>query len=194
MRFNKTQKIVIGWLALCLFLTGCRDQEREQQLVLREQAILEKEQQFALKEADYQALTKMRDSLFSVQDTSARMTSWPDSIAGQWSSRVVCTASTCSDYVIGDQRSDIWEFSSDSTQMVTKVVSNNSLVRVYSAKLSSNEIQLSFQTDSSASKQVDMMVILNDITSNKLKGKRSVTVDSKCNAQFTVELTRIPNQ
>lgn len=193
MIIRKTKNIARLLGILCLFLAGCHDQEREQRLQQREKAVLEKEKQFALKEADYQALTNLRDSLIALRDTGTLIAAWPDSIIGQWGSRVVCTASNCPDYVIGDQRSDIWEFSSDSTQMLTKVISNKALVRVYTGKFANREISLSYKTDSSATKQVDMNVVLMDISPTKMKGMRTVSVDNKCNAQFTVELSRIAN-
>ncbi|GAB3254428.1 hypothetical protein GCM10027347_14880 [Larkinella harenae] len=189
-----TRNVASVLISLVLLLAGCRNREREQQLILREQTLLEKEKQFALREADYQALTKMRDSLIAMQDTVVMVAAWPETIAGQWSSKVICTESNCSDYVVGDQRSDVWEFSSDSTQMVTKVINNNTLVRVYAARYANNEITLSFKTDSTASKKVEMSVVLNEISPNKLKGVRTLTIDDKCNARFTVDLTRIPNK
>ncbi|MFD1143704.1 hypothetical protein ACFQ4C_21425 [Larkinella insperata] len=185
-------KTAILFIGTVLILIACHDQERENHLIQREQALLEKEKQFALKEADYQALAKMRDSLTALRDTLV-VAVWPPAIAGQWNSRVICTESTCSDYAIGDQRSDVWEFSSDSTQMVTKVISANRLVRVYTAKYTNNEVRMSFKTDSSAQKQVEMTVLLNDLNPNKMRGTRTVMVDNQCNATFTVELSRIPN-
>ncbi|RAJ90895.1 hypothetical protein LX87_05439 [Larkinella arboricola] len=185
---NKTAILFTGSV---LILVSCRNQQQEQQLLQREQALLEKEKQFALKEADYQALTKMRDSLIAVRDTGIQLGAWPQIPAGPWSSREICTESTCSDYAIGDQRSDTWEFSSDSTQRAAKVISNNRLVRVYTAQYANNALKLSFKTDSSASKRVEMSILLNEISPTKMKGVRTVTVDNQCNATFTVELSRI---
>lgn len=174
-----------------LLLGSCQDKDREKQLGQREQALLEKEQQFALKESEYQALIKMRDSLVTMRDTMVIVSAWPAEISGQWNSKLICTESTCTDYVVGDQRSDIWEFSSDSTQIVTKVINNNQLVRVYAATYANNQINLHFKTDSTATKQVEMNVVLSEIAPNKIKGVRTLAVDNKCTARFTVELNRI---
>jgi hypothetical protein len=75
---------------------------------------------------------------------------------------VICTESNCSDYVVGDQRTDTWEFDSDSIQLVTKIINNNNLVRLYSGKFENNEAKLTFKTDSTSKKQVEMNVLLND--------------------------------
>ncbi|SMC79395.1 hypothetical protein [Moheibacter sediminis] len=180
--------IVVGLISL----TSCGDTKREEELIQREKAIAQKESQFAEKEADYLSLIKMRDSLKTVQDSTVYF-SWPDSISGIWSSKVICTESNCNDYVIGDQRVDNWEFAQDSTGLITRVLNNkNEIVRTYAAKFSPAGIQLKFKTDSLADKQVVMNINLDNIKSDKLTGKRNISVDNKCSAVFNVELTR-PN-
>ncbi|PIF46764.1 hypothetical protein CLU96_3804 [Chryseobacterium sp. 52] len=177
-------------LFACFFLLiSCDYKEKEKNLTEREQQLLEKEKIFAKKESDYQALLKMRDSIFVKKD-SVIIAAWPAEISGPWNGKVICTESSCSDYAVGDQRTDIWEFDSDSTQMVTKIVNNNNLVRLYSGKFENNEIKLSFKTDSTAKKNVEMNVLLNDISDNKIKGTRTITSDNGCTAKFSVELIR----
>lgn len=182
----------------CLIIAGsflmisCDDTKREEELIQREKNLSLKESQFAEKEADYLSLLQMRDSLNSVQDSTAYL-SWPDSISGIWSSKVVCTESNCNDYVIGDQRVDNWEFAQDSTGLITRVLNNkNEIVRTYTAQFSPAGIQLQFKTDSLADKQVVMNINLDNIKSDKLTGKRNISVDNNCSAVFNVELTR-PN-
>ena len=175
----------------CLLLCGCHNKQREQQLAQREQTVIEKEKEFALKEADYKSLVRMRDSLLTKRDTVI-IQQWPEEIAGLWSSRSVCRESNCSDYVIGDQRSNMWEFVSDSTGLFTRVLDNNNqLVRVYAARLDSAGIKLHYATDSSASKQMDLNIDLNQVSPALLKGVQTIRVDQSCNAKFLVELTRI---
>lgn len=171
------------------FFIGCDNKEKENNLIFKEKQLLEKEKLFAQKESEYQALLKMRDSIFAKKD-SVKITIWPTEIAGSWNGKVICTESTCSEYVIGDQRTDIWEFDHDSTQLVAKIINNNNLVRVYSGKFESNEIKLNFKTDSTAKKKVEMNILLNDISDNKIKGTRTIVVDNNCLAKFSVELTR----
>ncbi|SFN07448.1 hypothetical protein SAMN05421594_0823 [Chryseobacterium oleae] len=170
-------------------MISCDYKEKEKSLTEREKQLLEKEKIFAKKESEYQALIKMRDSIFSKKD-SVVIAAWPSDISGPWNGKVICTESNCSDYAVGDQRTDTWEFDSDSTQLVTKIVNNNNLVRLYSGKYENNEIRLSFKTDSTAKKSVEMNVLLNDISANKIKGTRTVTADNGCTARFSVELVR----
>lgn len=172
---------------LCLF--SCNDLERQKELDQRETVLLEKEKAFAQKESEYQSLIKMRDSLFAKKDTVIYQ-SWPSSFAGVWNSKVVCIESNCSDYVIGDIRTDQWEFDSDSTQLVVKTINNKKLTRVYNATFDNNVINMSFVSDSLAQRMVDMQIVLSDITEDKIKGTRVINVDNKCTAKFSVELVK----
>ncbi|MCW3161548.1 hypothetical protein [Chryseobacterium oryctis] len=174
---------------IILFFIGCSDKRKENNLSVREQQLLEKEKLFAQKESEYQALLKMRDSIFSEKD-SANVISWPIEISGLWNGKTICTESSCTDYVVGDQRTDIWEFDQDSTQMITKIISNNKLVRVYSGKFENNEIKLYYKTDSTSQKKVEMNVLFNEISAEKIKGTRTITIDDNCTAKFSVELLR----
>jgi hypothetical protein len=188
-RMNKY--IPASMILMTLMLSACCSNEKEQELITREQALLEKEKMFAAKDAEYQILLRMRDSILSsIKDTPA-VYMLPETIVGQWSSKVVCTESGCPDYVIGDQRTDIWEFINDSTRIIVKNINNNNVIRVYSGTYDGNLIHLAFKTDSTAEKQVEMNVWLNDIKESKIRGVRNVVIDNKCTAKFSVDLDRI---
>jgi len=178
-------------LGLCW---GCRDRQRERNLELREQKILERENEFAMKEADYQSLLRMRDSLLTKRDTSVLIRQWPDDIAGVWSARSVCRESSCSEYVVGDQRSNTWEFISDSTGLYTRVINNNQVVRVFTATLDSTRIQLRYRSDTSATRNLDLIVELNRDNPNLIKGMQTAGIDKSCTAKFSIELTRLTNR
>jgi len=180
----------ITFLLSCILLTSCQDDQREQNLAQREQAITQRESDFALKEADYKSLLKMRDSLRVKKDTII-IQSWPETIAGVWNSKSVCRESNCSEYVIGDQRANFWEFISDSTGLFTRVMdANNKLVRVYTAQLDSSGIKLHYLSDSSAAKTLDINFDLSLAGEALIKGTQTVAINQACNAKFTVELTR----
>lgn len=176
-------------LAIVFFLISCDNRKKENDLTAREQQLLKKEKAFAQKESEYQSLLKMRDSIFAKKD-SVTINVWPAQIAGSWTGKVICTESNCSDYVVGDQRTDTWEFDSDSIQLVTKIINNNNLVRLYSGKFENNEVKLQFKTDSTSKKKVEMNVLLNDFSANKMRGTRTITADNNCMAKFSVELVR----
>ena len=175
---------------LSLLLFSCKQNEREKQLDAREKLLSEKENVFSQKEAEFDALLKMRDSLYAKKIDSVIIPAWPDALLGKWNGKVICTESNCSDYVIGDQRTDVWEFVNDSVRTAVNVYSNNNLVRTYSGKMENNEIKLNFKTDSTSSKLVDMNILLNEISPAKMRGKRTITVNNNCSAVFSVELVR----
>ncbi|SDG18251.1 hypothetical protein SAMN04487996_11611 [Dyadobacter soli] len=185
-------------LVILVFLSvfwGCQDKEKARALDLREQQILAREKGFAVKEADYQSLLRMRDSLLTTPDTTVIIQRWPDDIAGLWSSKSVCRESNCSEYVIGDQRSNTWEFVSDSTGLYTRVINNNQVVRVFAARYDSTRIQLHYMSDSSASKNIELTVELGrDNNKNLIKGMQTTGIDKSCTAKFSIELTRLTNR
>ncbi|WP_294296882.1 hypothetical protein [uncultured Chryseobacterium sp.] len=181
---------LFAFLAVVFFLISCDNRKKENDLTMREQQLLEKEKAFAQRETEYQLLLKMRDSIFATKKDSVKIAVWPSQIAGLWTGKVICTESNCSDYVVGDQRIDTWEFDSDSIQLLTKIINNNNLVRVYSGKFENNEVKLNFKTDSTSKKQVEMNVLLNDFSANKIRGTRTISADNNCMAKFSVELVR----
>ncbi|KUJ52592.1 hypothetical protein AR685_06135 [Chryseobacterium sp. JAH] len=186
-----TKRSPLILLILLLMFPSCDNKKKSLQLTERENALLEKEKNFAKKESEYQSLIKMRDSIFSEKDSVETVKVWPPQVFGSWIGKVICTESSCSDYVIGDQRIDTWEFDSDSTQLFSKIVNNHKLVRLYSGKFENNEVKLHYKTDSTADKSVEMNILLNKISANKIRGTRTVSVDNKCTAKFSVELTRL---
>ncbi|CAG5067421.1 hypothetical protein DYBT9623_00142 [Dyadobacter sp. CECT 9623] len=190
MMINRKHLLLIFFFAT--FLASCQDKEKERELAAREQQILDREKAFALKEADYQSLLKMRDSLLTKIDTTTiAIQQWPEEIAGAWSAKSVCRESNCSEYVIGDQRSNTWEFISDSTGLYTRVINNNQIVRVYSARFDSTSIYLQFKSDTSATKNMEISVDLKRENPTLLKGSQTTGIDKACTAQFSMELTRL---
>lgn len=180
-------------LLTILFVSGCIDQDRETRLAQRESLLQEREHEFALKEADYQSLLRMRDSILASQTDTVMQEYWPAEVIGLWNSKVVCVESDCTSYVIGDVRSDQWEFGYDSTRLVSKVHSNDHLVRIYQGSYRDSTIGLVFATDSAAAKQVLMRITINEIGPDKMRGTRTVMVDKSCTAKFSVELTKNKN-
>lgn len=166
--------------------------KKEQELILRENALLEREKQFQDKEAEYDKLLKFKDSLLSVstiKDTLPKAKEWPDSLKIKWNSKMICKESNCSNYVIGDQRNEIWEFTSDSTGMYTNVISNNEIKRVFTGQYLESKIVLDSAKETSSKNKIKVSVILDDIKKNIIKGTQTITGQDNCTAKFSVELT-----
>lgn len=180
-----------------LILTACRDTARERALTERELALAEKEKQFALKEADYRSLVRWRDSMLAVADTSGTTVppaAWPADVLGRWNGKTVCRESTCSEYVVGDQRSAAWEFTEDSAGLFTRVFDRNALVRIYTGTFDSSAVRLHFRSDSTAARRVEMDVELTRSGAGTIKGSQLLKMENGCTARFTVELVRASNK
>ncbi|WP_289665541.1 hypothetical protein [Flavobacterium panacagri] len=172
-------------------LSSCGN-KKEQELILRENALLEREKQFQDKEAEYDKLLKFKDSLLSVskfKDTVSQTKEWPDGLRIKWNSKMICRESNCSNYVIGDQRSEVWEFISDSVGMYTNVLSNNEIKRVFTGQYLENKIVLDSAKETSAKNKIKVSVVLDDIKKNIIKGTQTITGQDNCTAKFSVELT-----
>jgi len=178
-------------LILIPFFISCNN-KKEQELTERENLLLERENKFADKEAEYELLLKMKDSIQStlqVKDSVLKIQVWPDSLRTKWNSKIICRESNCSNYVIGDQRSEIWDFVSDSTGMYANVLSNNQIKRVFRGQYLVNKIILDSARESSAKNTIKIDVVLDDIKDNVIKGTQTITGQDNCKAKFSVELT-----
>lgn len=178
--------LLIGSMVSC-------ESKKEQELNEREKKIILREQQLSLKETEYNSLIRLRDSVFAVRDTaknsSDSITKWPETLRRSWNSKMLCQESGCSQYVIGDQRNEVWQFLSDSTGIYTHVINNNKLVRIFAAKYKGDKIFLEFTSDSTSKNKTKMNVVLDDIKENIIKGTQTITGKDNCTAKFSVELT-----
>lgn len=186
-------------LLILLLLTISCNSKKEEKLAEREKALTAREQEFKTKEGDYKQLLKMRDSLIAVNDKKVESDTliaqtWPDSLGVQWSSKMVCRESNCSNYVIGDQRSEVWQFSSDTLGVLANVFNNDKLIRVYRAEYNRDEILMRFATDSTAKNKVKINVVLDEVKKTVIKGTQTITGKDNCTAKFSVELTPSPKK
>lgn len=175
-----------------LLLNSCDFSKKTEELDLRESKLLEKEKAFALKEADYQSLLKMRDSLFAEKD-SVETVLLPHNIFGKWNGKIICTDSNCPENMIGDVRNDAWEFIQDGQNISAKVINRTGQIRVYQGTYNGSEIRLNYKSDSSATKKTEINIVLNDIQDNKIKGTREFTGENNCVSRFSVDLDKSKN-
>lgn len=180
---------------LSILITSC-NRSGNADLQERETLLAQKEKDFALKENEYKGLIAMRDSLRSAKlkaaDTSAVVRSWPDSIAGLWNSRLICRASTCNNYVIGDQRNEQWQFMADSTGLYLKTTSKNKTMNLFKGTLQDNRITLVEQRDSIGGSRGKIQINIDLIGANLMRGTQTIQTKGDCQANFSVELT--PNE
>lgn len=159
----------------------------------REEQLLKKEHDFARKESEYDALLAMRDSLRAAESKRLRpdtiVQHWPDSIAGQWSSRLVCRSSNCNNYVIGDQRNEQWEFMADATGIYVKTYTKNKTTRLFKGSLLDNRISLVQVQDSMDESRARVQMNLDLIGAKIMRGTQTIGTLGDCQANFSIELT-----
>jgi hypothetical protein len=180
------------YFPLLLLIAACADNKEEQRLRNWEQSLQNRELEWSLKEADYQSLIKMRDSILTHKDTVVAAQVWPESVMGEWKSNMRCNESNCSNYVIGDKRSERWEFGADSVGLFVKAFNDTKLVRIFSGRIEQEKIYLHFKTDSTSSKKADIQVVLDKIDQHTINGTQTISGDNDCTARFSVDLTRTP--
>jgi len=176
----------------CTIITACNS-GGSADLKIREARLAQQEQEFAQKQADYKSLLAMRDSLNAAKSTnldSAEVPqTWPDSIQGQWNSRLVCRSSTCNSYVIGDQRNEQWQFLADSGGLFVRATSRNKTVQLFKGTLRDNQIILNKERDSIGDHMAQIQIKLDMLGSKIIKGTQIIRTKADCEANFSVELT-----
>ena len=187
-------KKIIHISIFALLISSCNNEDGD--IRQREERLVQKEQEFANKEAEYKALLAMRDSLMASKvsqiDSTSHTQAWPDSLAGQWSSRLVCRSSTCGNYVIGDQRNEQWQFVADSTGLYVKTSTKNKTMQLFKGTLQGNQLTLVQQPDSIADNRARIQINLDFIGSKIMRGTQTIHTKGDCQANFSVEL--IPNE
>ncbi len=154
-------------LTIFLSCLSCTDPQKEEQLNQRENQLSLKEKEFISKEADYKSLLLMRDSLEHATDT-AMVEIVPANIIGKWNGKMICTDSNCSDYVINDQRNDIWEFTSDKVRIINK----SGMIKNYWVKNMGTELKLTPEEVTNNSSSTTLKIPIENL--NRIKGIMTV--------------------
>ncbi len=186
----KLLPIILTFFLLTAFIR-CQEKTdpRQAELQKRDSILTVKEKEFALKAADYQALLKLRDSLNTPMDTIA-VNPLPAEINGTWTGKIVCTHSNCTDYVVGDVRTDEWQLSADGGKIVAKNVNKTGVVRMYTGEYSGGKIVLASETSADAASQRTFRIEFGTVSAERLAGTREIQVDQSCTSQFSIELVR----
>jgi hypothetical protein len=182
-------KNLIIYILTAAAFASCTDTNKEDNLAQREQALSLKEQEFLTKEADYQQLLSLRDSLEHTAEKMPAEAVWPEEIMGKWSGKMICTESSCSEHVVGDTRNDIWEFSPNGLKITNKTGGE----RHFTGNISGTDLTLSSTDSATAASRSKITLALVDLASSRLKGSRELTGKDNCVAKFSVELEKAKN-
>lgn len=187
-------KILTYNLLISLFiimLVGCKEESDLKQLELqkRDSLLTVKEKEFALKAADYKTLLELRDSLTAMKDSVA-VNPLPVDITGNWTGKIVCTHSNCTDYVVGDVRTDEWNLSVDDGKIAAKNINKTGVIRMYTGEYDGTRILLASQNTPDAPVNRSFKIEFGTVSAERLAGTREIQVDQSCTSQFSIELVR----
>lgn len=187
-------KILTYSLLISLFiimLVGCKEESDLKQLELqkRDSLLTVKEKEFALKAADYKSLLELRDSLTAIKDSVA-VNPLPVDITGNWTGKIVCTYSNCTDYVVGDVRTDEWNLSVDDGKIAAKNINKTGVIRMYTGEYDGTRILLASQNTPDAPVNRSFKIEFGTVSAERLAGTREIQVDQSCTSQFSIELVR----
>ena len=176
-------------IAVLLVFHSCTESQKENNLNAREQQLLIKEKEIATKEAEFQKLITLRDSLQNANDSATANNSLPAAILGKWNGKMICTESSCSEHVIGDQRNDVWEFTPQGLKMTNKTGGE----KMFTGRISGNDLKFFSEASSSPGNSSQITFKLNSLQEGKIKGNCDFIGKDGCVAKFSVELEKNQN-
>ena len=190
------KQFIISIITL-LLATGCgmqRQQElkqKEEWLNAREQQVTAREKAVQLKEAALNAIEQNKDSAF-LKDTTAF---YDSTLIGLWNVKMNCTETTCPGSAVGDTKSEQWSIDYTDKKIVAKVLTDGSLVRIYSGIYNGTSLELMVpQVDSSQKAKAVMVVRLQHPAPDKLEGRREITREEGCRIVYAVTMEKGENQ
>lgn len=182
-------KILLTFTLLAAVVNSCSDQKKEDNLAQREQALALREQDFLARETEYQQLLALRDSLAETVEKIPAEPTLPAEIIGKWTGKMICTESSCTEHVVGDQRNDIWEFSPTGLKITNKTGGE----RHFTGNISGTDLKLSSTDSATAVSHSKITLTLADLSSARIKGQRELFGKDNCLAKFSVELEKAKN-
>lgn len=181
-------------LLLASLFQGCELNRREKAVLQKEEALLKKEQELILKEKTLalkeNELLQREQQLDSIRtDTTLK---YHPALAGQWKATMKCTETTCAGSAVGDTKTEVWEFSFDSSfHLFVKVISGNNVARVYNGSYNGNVVELTQQVpNSAATPATTMSVRLNIVDATTLEGQREIVRENDCRILYSLQLSR----
>ena len=140
-------------------LAGCDVRMREQELQVKADSLAQKEQQLILlqnelnvQKTDLEAKQHLLDSLLKRYIPPDSVLPQKTFLVGRWSVQMVCTETTCAGSAVGDNKTEMWDIAYQDNTIIAKAMVNNQLVRVYSGNTNENELLLTAQQDTAATK------------------------------------------
>jgi hypothetical protein len=152
--------------------------QKEQELIAREKTLEFKEQELAKKLQRFDTLAK--DSAFIQNPT----------IPGVWSTKMTCVETTCPGSAVGDVKTEQWIISYEANHVIARVMAGDKLTRVYTGSFNGSTIELSLETQPTASEPATRMLIrLNIKNPNSMEGQREIVRDD-CRVVYSIQMEK----
>lgn len=173
--------------------------QKEQELLKKEQVLLLKERELIAKEEDLEIRKRSQDSLASRKDTllnghdslfnilDTMKFNQPD-IAGRWNVNMRCIETDCAGSAVGDEKNEQWQISYHNRSILAQAFTGDSLVREYTGTNANSTIEL-LATPSTA--ETKMVVKLQDVQAGKMRGQREIIRPENCHIVYAIELKKL---
>lgn len=198
------KKLYLVCVVLVVLLAGCKNREREKQLVAREAALNQKEQQLLLREKtiefreqELNDRARVNDSLTSADTSLHQSAKEADSaqvnrsLVGNWTVKMTCIETSCSGSAIGDTKVEQWNFTYAGNHLVAKASVNGKLVRTYSGIYEPNTLELIEHRDSTMTYDTRMVVRLQPVNETNMNGQREIIRENDCKIVYSLTLDKM---
>ncbi len=156
-----------------------RINQKEQELVLREKTLQVKEEELLKREQKLDS--SGRDSLMVIDS----------SMIGRWNVKMTCTETTCPGSAVGDVKSEEWELSLESNQIIARAFDGNKLLRIYSGIYTGNTIELVANMETLPQQPPTKMVArLRIVNNTSMEGQREINRENQCKIIYDLKLEK----
>jgi hypothetical protein len=189
--------LIIISVTLFFSLSACKTDNREKMLAQKaaqldtmERQLEQRRQSLALKEAELLRKEKLMDSISNRTSTDTLGRLHPG-LSGLYNVAMRCTETTCPESAVGDTKSEQWELTIVDNQVIAKAMSNQEIVRVYKGGYSGNTIELFVQSDTASALPAGQMIVrLQEVRENQLRGTREITRQDNCRIIYELNLQK----
>lgn len=179
------------FVVTCLAFFACNNNrtealdKKEDELNRKEQELLSKEKALEIRESELMKREQEMDSL--TQDSTMA----PPFIAGNWTTKMTCTETTCTGSAVGDVKTEHWSINLDGPGIIARAVAGEQLVRVYSGSYTGNTIELVEDRQSTSGQPATKMVVrLRIVDSTTMEGQREIVRDNNCKIIYAVQMNK----
>lgn len=181
------------FLISLFFCSGCDLRKREDALQKREADLQQREQELNLKantlQIKEQELIRREQKLDSAITTDTAGLYNP-AVVGTWLVKMICTQTSCTGSAIGDTKTEQWIISYEGNSVVAKAMVGDKLIRIYTGKVTGNNIQLQENIENQSASDTKMLVTLSIVNTDNMKGTRELIRTDECKVIYDLQMDK----